>query len=39
MYFDDYISLLNAIKDAGEVISPASVSVNRSYATKEFSNV
>ena len=37
--FISYLDLLNAVERDGETISPSSVSINRSFETKELNNV
>ena len=39
MLFTSYIDLLNAVDVDGELVSPSNVSTNRSFATKELTNV
>lgn len=37
--FMSYLDLLNAVDKDGELISPSNVSSNRSFETKELTNV
>lgn len=39
MLFKSYIDLLHGVQNEGELISPSNVSVNRSFQTKELTNV
>ena len=39
MLFTSYIDLLNAVDKDGELVSPSNVSTNRSFETKELTNV